>query len=110
MSQRKKMVMFLVVVAAVLLTATISHADPLDDAGAKIGDFLQKAGAIATGLIPAAGGLAISSLAIQRKLAKAAGHQDVVNRTSEQITEVLKLAAVGAGSSLLVAIAGGVLK
>jgi hypothetical protein len=104
------MVLFLVVLASVLLTATICHADPLDDAGAKIGDFLQKCGAIAVGLIPAAGGLAISSLAIQRKLAKAAGHQDVVNRTSEQITEVLKLVAVGAGSSLLVAIAGSVLK
>ncbi|HYG58682.1 MAG TPA: hypothetical protein VD902_11550 [Symbiobacteriaceae bacterium] len=110
MTQRKRTLVFLVITFVVFLTATVAHADALDDAGAKLGSFLTRAGLIATGLIPGAGGLAIMSLSIQRKVAKAAGQQDVVNKTSEGIMEVLKLTMVGAGASILVAVAGGILK
>lgn len=87
----------------------VAFADPLDDAGAKIGAFLSKSGLIMTGLIPAGAGVAIAALAIKRAASKAMGEEDGMSRASNHITEVLKLTAVGTGASLLVAIAGSVL-
>lgn len=94
----------------VFLLASVAFADPLDDAGAKIGTFLSKAGVIVSGLIPTAGGLAVAGLAIKRKMAKTMGEEEGMARTGNQIVEVLKLTAVGTGASLLVAIAGSVLQ
>lgn len=93
-----------------LAAAGLAFADPLDDAGAKVGSFLQKAGMILTGLIPAAAGLAVGGLAIKRAIAKTMGEEEGMARSTNQIVEVLKLTAVGTGSALLVAIAGSVLK
>jgi hypothetical protein len=96
---------------AVMLTlvAVPVLADPLDDAGSKVGGFLTKAGGIATGLVPVAGGLAVAALAIKRAADKAMGAEEQMSRTSNQIVEVLKLTGIGMGASLLVAIAGSVL-
>jgi len=88
----------------------IALADPLDDAGAKIGDFLQKAGFILSGFIPAASGLAVGALAVKRSAAKAMGEEEGMSRAGNQIVEVLKLTAIGTGASLIVGIAGSVLK
>jgi hypothetical protein len=88
----------------------MAFADPLDDAGAKLGGFLQKAGVIMTGMIPTAAALAVGALAAKRSAAKAMGEEDTMGRTSNQIVEVLKLTAIGTGASLIVAIAGSVLK
>lgn len=93
-----------------LAMSGIALADPLDDAGAKLGAFLAKAGGIMTGLIPAAASVAVGALAAKRAASKAMGEEDGMSRASNQITEVLKLAAVGTGASLVVAIAGSVLK
>jgi tRNA threonylcarbamoyladenosine modification (KEOPS) complex Cgi121 subunit len=90
--------------------AGLALADPLDDAGAKVGGFLQKAGIIMTGLIPAAAGLAVGALAVKRATAKAMGEEEHMTRAGNQIVEVLKLTAVGMGATLIVAIAGSVLK
>lgn len=84
-------------------------ADPLDDAGSKVGGFMTKAGGIATGLVPVAGGLAVTALAIKRQADKAMGAEEQMSRTSHQIVEVLKLTGIGMGASLLVAIAGSIL-
>jgi hypothetical protein len=92
------------------LLSGLAFADPLDDAGAKVGAFLQKAGLISTGLIPTAAGLAIAALSIKRAAAKAMGEDEGMSRAHNQIPEVLKLTAIGTGASLLVAIAGSVLK
>jgi hypothetical protein len=94
----------------VFLLAGVAMADPLDDAGAKVGAFLSKAGLIVSGLIPTAGGLAVAGLAVKRKMAKTMGEEEGMARTSNQIVEVLKLTAVGTGASILVSIAGSVLK
>lgn len=87
----------------------LGFADPLDDAGAKLGDFMSKAGMIMAGLIPATAGVAIGGLAIKRAASKAMGEEDGMMRAGNQIVEVLKLTAIGTGSSLIVAIAGSVL-
>jgi len=93
-----------------LLTLTgIAFADPLDDAGAKIGGFLQKSGLIMAGMIPAASGLAVGALAVKRSAAKAMGEEEGMHRAGNQIVEVLKLTAIGTGASLIVGIAGSVL-
>lgn len=92
-----------------LAMSGIALADPLDDVGAKVGDFLQRAGVILTGMIPAAAGLAVGALAVKRSAAKAMGEEDGMARSGNQIAEVLKLAAIGTGGSLLVAVAGSVL-
>lgn len=84
-------------------------ADPLDDAGSKVGNFLTKAGGIATGLVPVAGGLAVAALAVKRQADKAMGAEEQMSRTGNQIVDVLKLTGIGMGASLLVAIAGSVL-
>lgn len=93
-----------------LATNGLAFADPLDDAGARVGAFLQKAGVIMTGLIPAAAGLAVGGLAIKRAVSKTMGEEEGMARAGNQIVEVLKLTAIGTGSALLVAIAGSVLK
>jgi hypothetical protein len=93
-----------------LMMTAVAFADPLDDAGAKLGGFLQKAGVIMTGMIPTAAALAVGALAAKRSAAKAKGEEDTMGRTSNQIVEVLKLTAIGTGASLIVAIAGSVLK
>jgi hypothetical protein len=93
-----------------LMMTAVAFADPLDDAGAKLGGFLQKAGVIMTGMIPTAAALAVGALAAKRSAAKAMGEEDTMGRTSNQIVEVLKLTAIGTGASLIVAIAGSVLK
>jgi hypothetical protein len=94
----------------VLTMSGIALADPLDDAGAKLGGFLQKAGTIMAGLIPTAAALAIGALAVKRSAAKAMGEEEGMHRSSNQIVEVLKLTAIGTGAALIVAIAGSVLK
>lgn len=92
-----------------LALAGVAAADPLDDAAAKLGSFLQRAGLIVTGLIPAAGGVAVGGLALKRAAAKAMGEEEGMVRANSQITEVLKLTAIAAGSSLLVAVSGSIL-
>lgn len=89
---------------------SVGYADPLDDAQARLGGFLQRAGLIVTGLVPAAGILAVGVLSIRRNLAKAAGEDDAMARSSSQIMDVLKYVAIGSGASLLVAIAGSILQ
>lgn len=88
----------------------IAEADPLDEAAAKLGSFLQRVGLLLAGLVPAAGGVAVGGLALKRAAAKAMGEEEGMVRASNQIAEVLKLMAITAGSSLLVAIAGSVLR
>jgi len=88
----------------------LALADPLDDAGAKLGTFLQRAGLIMTGLIPAAGALAIGGLAVKRSVSKTLGEEEGMNRTSNHIVEVIKLTMVGTAASLIVGIAGSILK
>lgn len=92
-----------------LAMSGVALADPLDDAGAKVGSFLQRAGVIMTGLIPAAAGLAVGALAVKRSFDKTLGNEDGMMRSGNQIAEVLKLAAIGTGGSLLVAVAGSIL-
>gem|GEM_PF-3284480 len=87
-----------------------AFADPLDDAGAKLATFLQRAGVIMAGLIPTAGGLAVAALAVKRAAAKAMGEEEGMARSGNHIAEVLKLTAIGMSASLLVAIAGSILK
>lgn len=103
---------WVLLLVAVYLGATITtgYADPLDDAQARLGSFLQRAGFMVSGLVPLVGILAIGVLSIRRNMAKAAGEDDVMSRSMGQIYDVLKLVAIGAGASLLVAIAGSVLK
>lgn len=92
-----------------LLLGSVALADPLDDAQAKLGGFLQKSGLIMTALLPSGAGVAIAALALKRSAAKAMGEEEGMTRSSNQITEVLKLTAVGTGASLLVAVAGSIL-
>lgn len=94
----------------VLMLSSVALADPLDDAQAKISTFLTKASTVVTALIPLVGGVAVTGLAVKRKMAKAMGEDDTMARTGNQIVEVLKLTAIGTGASLLVGIAGMVLK
>lgn len=93
-----------------LALSGVASADALDDAAAKLGNFLQRTGMIVAGLIPAAGGVAVGGLALKRAAAKAMGEEEGMVRANNQITEVLKLTAIAGGSSILVAIAGSILK
>lgn len=105
------MTWFLVFTALFLLALSgVALADPLDDAGAKVGNFLQRTGFIVSGFIPATAGLAVAALAVKRTAHKTMGEEEGMMRAGNQIVEVLKLAAVGTGASLLVGIAGSVLK
>lgn len=107
---RKQALLTLALTLALLLVPAVCFADPLDDAQAKLAAFLARAGAIATGLIPATGGLAVTGLAIKRQVAKVSGEEETMSRAGGQIQDVLKLTAIGTGASLLVSIAGSILK
>jgi len=99
----------LMVAAYLALIGGVVQAAPIDEAGAKLSAFVQSAGAIMTGLIPAVGGLAVAGLAVKRALAKVMGEEESMVRANNQIVEVLKLTAIGTGSALVVAVAASVL-
>ena len=111
MNRRTRLLLLgLYVCVFVLALSGLAFADPLDDAGAKLGSFLQRAGVIMTGLIPSVAALAVGGLAVKRQVSKTMGEEEGMARAGNQIVEVLKLTAVGTGSALIVAIAGSVLK
>lgn len=93
----------------VLLVAGVVYADPLDDAGAKVAGFIQKAGNIVLGLGTGAGTLALAGIGVRRMVAKAAGEDDVMAKTNGQITDVLKYMAIVGGAGLLASIGGSIL-
>jgi hypothetical protein len=100
----------LILFGCLMLASNVAMADPLDDVSTKLAGFLTKAGTVATGLIIPTGGLAVTVLALKRKAAKAMGDDDAMARTGNQIADALKLTAIGTGASLLVAVAGSILK
>jgi len=111
MTKRTRLLTMVIYPALFLLAMTgVALADPLDDAGAKVGGFLQKSGLIMSGFIPASAALAVGALAVKRSASKAMGEDEGMHRAGNQIVEVLKLAAIGTGASLIVGIAGSVLK
>lgn len=109
MRRRYQALLWTLVLTGVLLVPAIAFADPLDDLGAKLGAFLNKAGLIAAGLIVPGGGLAVTVLALRRQAAKSLGDEETMMRSNATITDVLKWTAVGAGASLLTAVAGSIL-
>jgi hypothetical protein len=94
----------------VLLLAGVVHADALDDAGAKLAEFIQKAGNIVLGLGTGAGTLALAGIGVRRMVAKAAGEDEVLTKTNGQIIDVLKYMAIVGGAGLLASIGGSILK
>lgn len=93
----------------VVMAAGVALADPLDDAGARLGSFIQKAGNIVLGLGTGAGTLALSGIGIRRMVAKAAGEDEVLGKTNGQILDVLKYMAIVGGAGLLASIGGSIL-
>lgn len=108
--KRKHLVGFLFGLAVLLLAVGVAYADPLDDAGAKLGEFIQKAGNIVLGLGTGGGTLALGGIAVRRMIAKAAGDDEVMTRSNNHILEVLKYMAIVGGAGLLASIGGSVLK
>jgi hypothetical protein len=94
----------------VLLLAGVVHADALDDAGARLGGFIQKAGNIILGLGTGAGTLALAGVGVRRMVAKAAGEDDVMAKSNSQILDVLKYMAIVGGAGLLASIGGSILQ
>jgi hypothetical protein len=94
----------------VVLAIGVAHADALDDAGAKLASFVQKAGNIILGLGTGAGTLALAGIGVRRMVAKAAGEDDVMAKTNSQILDVLKYMAIVGGAGLLASIGGSILK
>ena len=93
----------------VLLAAGVGHADALDDAGAKLAGFIQKAGNIVLGLGTGAGTLALAAIGVRRMVAKGAGEDEVMAKTNGQILDVLKYMAIVGGAGLLASIGGSIL-
>jgi hypothetical protein len=108
--KRKYVMGFLLSLAIVLLAAGLCYADPLDDAGAKLGGFIQKAGNIVLGFGTGAGTLALGGIGIRRMVAKTAGDDEVMSRSNNHIMEVLKYMAIVGGAGLLASIGGSILK
>jgi hypothetical protein len=94
----------------VLLLAGICYADPLDDAGAKLGGFIQKAGNLILGLGTGAGTLALGGIGLRRMVAKAAGEDEMLAKSNGHILDVLKYMAIVGGAGLLASIGGSILK
>ena len=84
----------------VLLAAGVCYADALDDAGARLGGFIQKAGNIVLGLGTGAGTLALGGIGIRRMVAKAAGEDEVLAKSNAHIIDVLKYMAIVGGAVL----------
>lgn len=108
--KRKYVLGFLLGLAILVMAAGLCFADPLDDAGAKLGAFIQKAGNIILGLGTGAGTLALGGIGIRRMVAKTTGDDEVMARSNNQIVEVLKYMAIVGGAGLLASIGGSILK
>jgi hypothetical protein len=107
---RGTLILLLGAAALLLLVGRALAGDPLDEAQQKLAAFLTRTGNMAMLLLPGAGGVAVTVLAIKRAVAKAAGEEESMVRASNQIGEVLKYTAIGSGASLLVSIAGSILR
>lgn len=108
--KRQYVIGFFFGIVFVLLAVGFAHADPLDDAGAKLGEFIQKAGNLVLGLGTGAGTLALGGIGVRRMVAKAAGDEEVMNRSNNHIVEVLKYMAIVGGAGLLASIGGSILR
>lgn len=108
--KRKYLLGLLMGICIVILAAGICYADPLDDAGARLATFIQKAGNIVLGLGTGAGTLALAGIGVRRMVAKGAGEDDVMAKTNGQILDVLKYMAIVGGAGLLASIGGSILK
>lgn len=97
-------------VCIVFLAVGIAHADALDDAGAKVAAFIQKAGNLVLGLGTGTGTLALAGVGIRRMIAKAAGEEEVMAKSNSQILDVLKYMAIVGGAGLLASVGGSILK
>lgn len=108
--KRKYLLGLMMGACIVMLAAGIGHADPLDDAGAQLATFIQKAGNVILGLGTGAGTLALGGIGVRRMVAKAAGEDDVMTKTNGQILDVIKYMAIVGGAGLLASIGGSILK
>ena len=94
----------------ILAASQIALADPLDDARAQMASFIQRAGFAVSGLAVGVASLAISVIAIRRKIDIATGTTDGIARHHKDIIDVLKLLAWVGASGLAAAIAGSIFR